>query len=205
MAEDPTLWTSICNMALALLRQTLLTDLETDTSNEAALCRAWTHQICDEVLGEHPFACVLERAALSEDTSLLTGSIDPTASITVIGVGTLFLTELEVGDRILVSGETRVVATIVSNLELTVTVAFSDNANDTSPEKYETPLYGYDFQFDLPGGGGGGGSSTSFFVPYLLVTDPDTTGWGAADVCVWFNTTDGKLKMWNGTEIVLLG
>lgn len=66
---------------------------------------------------------------------VLTGSIDPTASVNVVGVGTLFTTELQVGDSILVSGETRVVATIVDDTNLTVTVAFSDNLNDTSPEK----------------------------------------------------------------------
>src|SRR3990167_2410253 len=65
----------------------------------------------------------------------LTGSIDPAASTAVIGVNTLFLTELRVGDSIIVSSETRVVDTITDNTHLTVTVAFSDNANDTSPDK----------------------------------------------------------------------
>lgn len=72
----------------------------------------------------------------------LTGTIDPTASTSVTGVNTLFLTELEVGDRILVTGLTRIVATIVSNTSLTVTQAFTDVANDTSPEKYASV---YDF------------------------------------------------------------
>ena len=64
----------------------------------------------------------------------LTGSIDPTASTSVVGVGTLFTTELMVGDRITVSDETRVVATITDNTHLTVTVAFTDVANDTAVE-----------------------------------------------------------------------
>ena len=42
----------------------------------------------------------------------LTGSIDPTASKEVVGVGTLFITELVVGDLILVSSQIREVATI---------------------------------------------------------------------------------------------
>ena len=67
--------------------------------------------------------------------TVLTGTIDPTASIDVVGVGTLFTTELEVGSSILVTGETRTVATIVDNLNLTVTVAFTDVANDATPEK----------------------------------------------------------------------
>lgn len=72
----------------------------------------------------------------------LTGTIDPTASISVIGVGTLFLTELVVGDRIIVNSEERKVATIIDNLNLTVTTAFTDTANDLTPLRVarNTPL-----------------------------------------------------------------
>ena len=39
-----------------------------------------------------------------------------------------------------------------------------------------------------------------------VATDPDTSGWGTDEApYFWFNTTDKKLKMWNGEEIVLLG
>ena len=62
----------------------------------------------------------------------LTGSIDPAASTTVTGVGTLFTSELAVGDQITVSGETRTISAIASNTSLTVSAAFSNNANDTS-------------------------------------------------------------------------
>ncbi len=65
----------------------------------------------------------------------LTGSIDATASTSVVGVGTAFTTELVVGDSILVTGETRTVATITDDTNLTVTAAFTDTLNDTSPEK----------------------------------------------------------------------
>ena len=64
----------------------------------------------------------------------LTGTIDPAASTTVPGVGTLFLTEVVVGDEITVTGETRTVSAIASNTSLTVTSAFSNNANDTTPD-----------------------------------------------------------------------
>ena len=51
------------------------------------------------------------------------------------GVSTLFLSELSVGDEVVVSGETRTVATITSNTVATVTAAFgSDLANDTTPD-----------------------------------------------------------------------
>lgn len=65
----------------------------------------------------------------------LTGTIDPTASTAVVGIGTLFLTEISVSDQLIVSGETRVVTVITDDTNLTVSTAFSDNANDTSPEK----------------------------------------------------------------------
>ena len=64
----------------------------------------------------------------------LTGTIDPAASATVPGVNTLFLTEIAVGDEIIVSGETRTVTAIASNTSLTVSAAFSNNSNDTTPD-----------------------------------------------------------------------
>jgi len=64
----------------------------------------------------------------------LTGTIDPAASATVTGVGTFFLTELKVGDRIIVSDETRRVTAIASDTSLTVNTAFSNHPNDTSPK-----------------------------------------------------------------------
>jgi len=67
-------------------------------------------------------------------TFTLTGSIDPTASTTVVGVGTKFLTELSVGDEIVVSSETRIVTAIASNLSLTVSVATTNTANDATPD-----------------------------------------------------------------------
>jgi hypothetical protein len=68
-------------------------------------------------------------------TSVLTGSIDPIASATVTGVGTKFLTELAVGDRITVSAVTKTVIAIASNTSLTVDTAFTNLANDPSPDK----------------------------------------------------------------------
>lgn len=77
----------------------------------------------------------------------LTGSIDPTASKDVVGVNTLFATELIVGDSILVSGETRVVETILDNTHLTVTAAFTNVANDTSPAKSSKAVLGVNTLF----------------------------------------------------------
>lgn len=73
-------------------------------------------------------------------TSVLTGSIDPAASTTVTGLNTLFTSELVVGDRILVTGQYRTVTAIASDTSLTVSAAFSDNANDVSPDRYPAEL-----------------------------------------------------------------
>jgi len=64
----------------------------------------------------------------------LTGSINPTASTTVVGVDTLFLTELSIGDEIVVSSETRIVTAIATNLSLTVSVATTNTSNDATPD-----------------------------------------------------------------------
>ncbi len=65
----------------------------------------------------------------------LTGSIDPAASTAVVGVGTKFMSELRQGNGLVVTGETRTVSTITDDAHCTVTSAFSNNANDTSPDK----------------------------------------------------------------------
>jgi len=64
----------------------------------------------------------------------LTGSIDPTASTTVVGVGTKFLTELSIGDEIVVSSETRIVTAIATDLSLTVSLATTNTSNDATPD-----------------------------------------------------------------------
>ena len=73
-------------------------------------------------------------------TFTLTGSIDPAASATVPGVNTLFLSELSIGDEIVVSSETRTVSSIASDTSLTVSAATTNTANDTSPDCNPTAL-----------------------------------------------------------------
>jgi len=68
------------------------------------------------------------------DVFTLTGTIDPIADPTVTGVGTLFLTEVQVGDEIIVTGETRTVASIVNATELEVTVATTNTLIDKTPD-----------------------------------------------------------------------
>ena len=66
----------------------------------------------------------------------LTGSINVTGTNTVVpGSGTAFLSELSIGDEIVVSGETRIISSITSDTVAAVSVAWgSDLANDTSPD-----------------------------------------------------------------------
>ena len=73
-------------------------------------------------------------------TFTLTGTIDPIADQTVTGVNTLFLSEVSVGDEIVVSSETRIVESIASNTSLEVTVATTNTANDTTPDCSPTAL-----------------------------------------------------------------
>ena len=74
------------------------------------------------------------------DSFTLTGSINPTASTSVAGVNTLFLSEVSVGDEIVVSSETRTVSNISEDTNLIVTAATTDTANDTSPDCNPTAL-----------------------------------------------------------------
>jgi len=76
------------------------------------------------------------------DTFTLTGTIDVTGTnVNVPGTNTLFLSELSVGDEVVISTETRTVATITSDTAATVTAAFgSDLANDTTPDCNLTAL-----------------------------------------------------------------
>ena len=118
-------------------------------------------------------------------TAVLTGSIDPAASTTVTGVGTLFATELIVGDRITVSGETRTVVDIDSNTSLTVDPAFSDNANDASPDV----LYAIFVARDSSGS------------PRLVVNDLGRVGVGTEDTgLVSEFTVDGSILTRGGGE-----
>tara|TARA_Y100001938_G_scaffold125542_1_gene176568 strand:- start:1347 stop:1862 length:516 start_codon:yes stop_codon:yes gene_type:complete len=75
-------------------------------------------------------------------TFTMTGSIDVTGTNTnVPGTNTLYTSELSVGDEIVVSGETRTIATITGDTTATVTAAWgSDLANDATPDCNPTAL-----------------------------------------------------------------
>ena len=91
------------------------------------------------------FMYQVPRVTEEAEIESMLGSIDPAASTTVTGVNTKFTTQLKVGDRILVSGETRRVTAIASDTSLTVNTAFSDNANDTSPQRYRPSKFKFGY------------------------------------------------------------
>jgi len=76
------------------------------------------------------------------DSFTISGSIDVTGTNTNLpGSGTAYTSELSVGDEVVVSGETRTIATITGDTTATVTAAFgSDLSNDTSVECNPTAL-----------------------------------------------------------------
>ena len=75
-------------------------------------------------------------------TFQLTGTIDVTGTNTSVpGTNTLFTSELSVGDEIVVTDETRTIATITGDTTATVSAAWgSDLANDTTPDCNPTAL-----------------------------------------------------------------
>ena len=95
---------------------------------------SWIYPGLTKIYRVHTSGTTTTHTDLTRVNKVLTGSINPTASTSVVGVGTAFTTELITGQSILVSGETRVIDSITDNTNLTVTAAFTDVANDTSPE-----------------------------------------------------------------------
>ncbi len=76
------------------------------------------------------------KLSITGSSSSGTGTITSSSGTTVTGTSTLFTTELAVGDEITVNGQTRTVATIVSNTSLTTTVAFSPVLTATPNVEY---------------------------------------------------------------------
>ena len=70
------------------------------------------------------------------DVFTLTGTINPGNSTTTVpGTSTLFLSEVAIGDEIIVTGETRTVTAIASNTSLTINTTFTDDiATDSTPD-----------------------------------------------------------------------
>ena len=130
-----TAWSQVPLAQVAVMPvHTALLTAAMDNYDAYKFCGNYTLGTQKAFAGMVAYRYTLPASALAYQTTL-TGSIDPTASVNVTGVNTLFTTELRVGDKILVSGETHTVATITNNTALTVTVAFTNVANDTAPKR----------------------------------------------------------------------
>ena len=109
------------------------------------------------------------------------------------------------GDRILVSGETRTVVSITDDTHLTVDTAFSNNPNDTSPKVNHTILNSRDSsdsvkayinnigQVVIGAGGAPSGSNTT-----TQLTVYDATAKGTVDL---LGTTGGDFRIAQGPLI----
>lgn len=102
------------------------------------------HVLANPGEATEPFLAVTDTPCLAPVRSkleVITGTIDPSGSTSVGGVGTQFLLELAVGDRLKVQNEIRTITAIGSNTSLTVDTAFSNGVNDVSPERIAAPAY----------------------------------------------------------------
>ena len=102
------------------------------------------HVMVDPGEATEPFLDVAGTPCLAparEELEEITGSINPSGSTSVGGVGTSFESQLAVGDRLKVSGEIRTITSIASDVSLQVDTAFTDNLNDVSPERVAAPAY----------------------------------------------------------------
>ena len=88
------------------------------------------------------------------------GTLETAGTTTLLGTDTKFLREFVVGDTISVEGETdRIVATIVSDVELTVTVAFSTTASLLTFTHYQWDI-SYKFNYKASADGRGEGETS---------------------------------------------
>ncbi|MFT7219443.1 MAG: hypothetical protein ACI8Z1_001057 [Candidatus Azotimanducaceae bacterium] len=102
------------------------------------------HVLANPGEATEPFLAVTGTPCLAQTRNkleLITGTINPSGSTSVGGVGTIFDLELAAGDRLKVNDEIRTITAIGSNTSLTVDTAFSDGVNDVSPQRVAAPAY----------------------------------------------------------------
>lgn len=100
-----------------------MVDLGTTTTKKMTVANLFTGPT---VLGQTNNAS----ATFGRGTQALTGTVATNGSTTITGTSTKFLTELNVGDTVTITGETsRVISTIASDLSAVLTVAASTTAS----------------------------------------------------------------------------
>jgi len=94
-----------------------------------------------EVINVSPIGAVTNVAFVP---SKITGnaSVTSVSNVMVAGTGTLFTTELIVGDRIMIGNETKKVISIASNTSLNVNTTFSEIKTAKAVRKWDTNLVG---------------------------------------------------------------
>ena len=143
---------------------TLFLEIEASNAGDSAPSNVAAGKLWHDTTTDHlkyytgtDWVSVARSAKGAANNTDITGTIDPAASTSVTGVGTVFTTEAKIGDKLVVSGETRTITAIASNTACTVDTAFSNNANDTTPEIHPAAFVviddsgGIDFVIDTDG------------------------------------------------------
>ena len=143
---------------------TLFLEIEASNAGDSAPANVAAGKLWHDTTTDHlkyytgtDWVSVARSAKGAANNTDITGTIDPAASTSVTGVGTVFTTEAKIGDALVVTGETRTITAIASNTACTVDTAFSNNANDTTPEIHPAAFVviddsgGIDFVIDTDG------------------------------------------------------
>ena len=143
---------------------TLFLEIEASNAGDSAPSNVAAGKLWHDTTTDHlkyytgtDWVSVARSAKGAANNTDITGTIDPAASTSVTGVGTVFTTEAKIGDALVVTGETRTITAIASDTACTVDTAFSNNANDTTPEIHPAAFVviddsgGIDFVIDTDG------------------------------------------------------
>ena len=143
---------------------TLFLEIEASNAGDSAPSNVAAGKLWHDTTTDHlkyytgtDWVSVARSAKGAANNTDITGTIDPAASTSVTGVGTVFTTEAKIGDQLVVTGETRTITAIASDTACTVDTAFSNNANDTTPEIHPAAFVviddsgGIDFVIDTNG------------------------------------------------------
>ena len=143
---------------------TLFLEIEASNAGDSAPSNVAAGKLWHDTTTDHlkyytgtDWVSVARSAKGAANNTDITGTIDPAASTSVTGGGTVFTTEAKIGDKLVVSGETRTITAIASDTACTVDTAFSNNANDTTPEIHPAAFVviddsgGIDFVIDTNG------------------------------------------------------
>ena len=152
---------------------TLFLEIEASNAGDSAPSNVAAGKLWHDTTTDHlkyytgtDWVSVARSAKGAANNTDITGTIDPVSSTSVTGVGTVFTTEAKIGDQLVVSGETRTITAIASDTACTVDSAFSNNANDTTPEIHPASFVviddsgGIDFLIDTDGNIEGAGGAT---------------------------------------------